>query len=161
MTPRLPAGPQKRRETRPAWPALLNTPSSRSRFLPNDPSTISSPATPAADPDKARAPAERSQTPQPLTPDLDNSTNSDKRDFAQRSIAAGTARVVVSAGPPLARLPRGGSKRQVDLAAAWRCASVIHANDAARCCRSDFVRFDRGTSGSPPSRPTALPRAPS
>src|SRR3954447_1132441 len=56
MTPTLPASSQKCRETRPAWAALLKRPSGRSRLLRDDPSTISSPATPAADPDKPGRP---------------------------------------------------------------------------------------------------------
>src|SRR4051812_33330528 len=56
MTPRLPAGSRKCRETRPAWAALLKRPSGRSRLLRDDPSTISSPATTAADPDKPGRP---------------------------------------------------------------------------------------------------------
>src|SRR3954454_10598182 len=56
MTPKLPAGSRKCRETRPTRAALLKRPSGRSRLLRNDPSTISSPATPAADPDKPGRP---------------------------------------------------------------------------------------------------------
>src|SRR4051794_5313346 len=56
MTPRLPASSRKCRETRPARAALLKRPSGRSRLLRNDPSTISSPATTAADPDKPGRP---------------------------------------------------------------------------------------------------------
>src|SRR4051794_28026291 len=56
MTPTLSASSQKCRETRPARAALLKRPSGRSRLLRNDPSTISSPATPAADPDKPGRP---------------------------------------------------------------------------------------------------------
>src|SRR4051812_5016620 len=56
MTPRLPASSRKCRETRLTRAALLKRPSGRSRLLRNDPSTISSPATTAADPDKPGRP---------------------------------------------------------------------------------------------------------
>src|SRR3954467_14933806 len=56
MTPRLPASSRKCRETRPARAALLKRPSGRSPLLRNDPSTISSPAATAADPDKPGRP---------------------------------------------------------------------------------------------------------
>src|SRR3954453_11946990 len=56
MTPTLPASSHRCRETRPPWAALLKRPSGRSRLLRNDPSTISSPATAAADPDKPGRP---------------------------------------------------------------------------------------------------------
>src|SRR3982750_4224318 len=56
MTPRLPASSRKCRETHPTRAALLKRPSGRSRLLRDDPSTISSPATQAADPDKPGPP---------------------------------------------------------------------------------------------------------
>src|SRR3954464_7851915 len=56
MTPRLPASSRKCRETRPTRAKLLKRPSGRNRLLRNDPSTISSPATTAADPDKPGRP---------------------------------------------------------------------------------------------------------
>src|SRR3954469_13597700 len=56
MTPRLPASSRKCRETPPTRAALLKRPSGRSRLLRDDPSTILSPATQAADPDKPGRP---------------------------------------------------------------------------------------------------------
>src|SRR3954465_12949486 len=62
MTPKLPASSRKCRETRPTRAALLKRPSGRSRLLRNDPSTTSSPATTAADPDKPGRPRSDRQT---------------------------------------------------------------------------------------------------
>src|SRR3954454_19979329 len=70
MTPTLSASSQKCRETRPARAALLKRPSGRSRLLRNDPSTISSPATPAADPDKPGRPRSDRQPNNHSPPDL-------------------------------------------------------------------------------------------
>src|SRR3954454_6180597 len=56
MPSRLPTRSQKCRETRPYRAALLTRLSGRSRLLRNDPSTISSPAPAAADPDKPGRP---------------------------------------------------------------------------------------------------------
>src|SRR5215210_8381407 len=56
MPSRLPTRSQKCRETRSSRAALLTRLSGRSRLLRNDPSTISSPATAAADPDKPGRP---------------------------------------------------------------------------------------------------------
>jgi len=56
MNRKLPASSQKCREARPARAALQTRPSGRSRLLRNDPSTISSPAPAAADPDKPGRP---------------------------------------------------------------------------------------------------------
>jgi hypothetical protein len=64
MTPTLPAGSRMCRESRPTRAALLTRPSGRSRLLRNDPSTISSPARAAADPDKPGRPRSDRQ-PQP------------------------------------------------------------------------------------------------
>src|SRR4051794_40561463 len=56
MTLTLPASSHKCRETRPPRTALPRRPSGRSRLLRNDPSTITSPAPTAADPDKPGRP---------------------------------------------------------------------------------------------------------
>src|SRR3954469_6594648 len=56
MTLTLPASSHKCRETRPPRTALPRRLSGRSRLLRNDPSTITSPAPTAADPDKPGRP---------------------------------------------------------------------------------------------------------
>src|SRR3954454_12599009 len=70
MPSRLPTRSQKCRETRPSWAALLTRLSGRSRLLRNDPSTISSPAPAAADPDKPGRPRSDRQPHNHSPPDL-------------------------------------------------------------------------------------------
>src|SRR3954470_12335352 len=89
MTPRLPASSRKCRETRPARAALLKRPSGRNRLLRNDPSTISSPATTAADPDKPGRP------------------RSDRQPHNHSPPALTTARVQISGPSVGARLDAG------------------------------------------------------
>jgi hypothetical protein len=61
---------RSRRETCSTQAALLTRPSGRSRLLPNDPSTISAPASTAADPDKPGRPRSDRQTHNPSPPAL-------------------------------------------------------------------------------------------
>src|SRR3954454_15822861 len=92
MTPRLPASSRKCRETRPTRAALLKRPSGRSRLLRNDPSTISSPATTAADPDKPGRPRSDRNPHNHSPPDLTSARVQISGTFARGRVAPAHAR---------------------------------------------------------------------
>src|SRR4051794_38783184 len=81
MPTRLPASSRMDPEFRPNGAALRKRPSGRSRLQQDDPSTISSPAQAAADPDKAGRPRSDRNPHNHSPPDLDIDPSSDKGSF--------------------------------------------------------------------------------